>query len=396
MRRGAKWLLLVVAGVVAGTLAVAFAAYPATYVVRLLTLGDSDVQDYQRFPERPIQTGPSTFQFTEAPDEARVRSLFATEAGIADLDGFLADTSTQAFLVIQHDRILYEKYFGGNQRDSIVTSFSEAKSFTSALVGIAIAEGYIHSVNDPITRYLPELAERNPRFADITIKHLLTMSSGILYREFPFFSGDNAKTYYHPDMRRLALEQTQIATAPGEQFLYNNYNPLLLGLILERATGVPVAQYLQEKLWKPLGMEYAGSWSLDSEVSGFEKMESGINARAIDFAKFGRLFLKQGQWQDAQLVPAAWVAESTRAPAVDREAYYSDGAFFTELNGYYAYMWWGLSRADGAPDFVAVGNHGQYLYVSPEKELIIVRHGAEYGVGTWDWVRAFREAANGF
>ena len=204
-----------------------------------------------------------------------------------DFDAFLAKNRTQAFIVIQDDAILYEQYFNGASRDSIVTSFSTAKSFTSTLIGIAISEGYIHSVDDPITDYLPELAERDPAFANITIRDLLMMSSGIKYVEFPFVNGDDAKTYYYPDLRQLALEDTHIVGLPGEQFHYNNYHPLLLGMILERATGTSVANYLQEKIWKPVGMEYPGSWSLDEH--GFEKMESGINARAIDFAKFGRL-----------------------------------------------------------------------------------------------------------
>jgi CubicO group peptidase (beta-lactamase class C family) len=376
-------------------LIVAFALYPSQYVLRLLAWGDADVADYQRFPAYKLQPGQPNFRFVSAPDEARVQALFETDAAVTDLDKFLADNATQAFLVIQHDRILYEKYYNGAQRESVVTSFSEAKSFTSALIGIAMAEGQIRSVDDPITTYLPELADRDPRFADITIKHLLMMASGIKYAEFPFFHGDDAKTYYYPDLRRLALEQTSIAGGPGEEFLYNNYHPLLLGLILERATGKPVPAYLQEKLWSRLGMEFEGSWSLDSEASGFAKMESGINGRAIDFAKFGRLFLNGGVWEGEQIIPAAWVQASTREIKVaDRAAYYKDSAFFTELNGYYGYMWWGVPRAGGRNDFLALGNHGQYLYVSPEKDLIIVRHGAEYGVDTWDWVKLFYQVAS--
>ena len=159
---------------------------------------------------------------------------------------------------------------------------------------IAISEGYIHSVDDPITEYLPELAERDPAFKNVTIRNLLMMSADIKYDDFPFFNGDDVKTYYYPDLRELALEDTQIVGSPGEKFLYNNYHPLLLGMVIERATGTSVANYLQEKIWKPIGMQYPGSWSLDE--NGFEKMESGINARAVDFTKFGRLFLYNGNW----------------------------------------------------------------------------------------------------
>jgi len=346
---------------------------------------------------RNVENAGSPFQFAAGTqeDEALVRTLFETNPLIRDLDSFLRETRTQAFIVIQNDRILYEKYFNGYRRDSIVTSFSVAKSFVSALIGIAIEDGHIDSVDDPITKYLPELGERDAAFNKITIRHLLMMSSGIRYREFPFFTGDNTKTYYYPDLRRLALEETVVVGRPGEEFLYNNYHPLLLGLILERATGRSVAHYLQEKIWKPLGMEFPGSWSLDSDASGFEKMESGLNGRAIDFAKFGRLYLNQGKWDGNQVIPAEWVAESTREDqSVDRAAYYPNTEFFGAMDGYYGYMWWGLPRAGGHYDFSAVGNHGQFVYVSPRNNLIIVRNGERYGIEYHEWLRVFYQFAS--
>src|SRR6266498_2063023 len=387
-------LLLTLAGLILLILIYAFLAYPSEYVRRVLLWQNSDVSDYQKFPERPLKTGSSTFYFTKAPDEAKVRAVLETNPTIDNLDTFLANTHTQAFIIIQNDHILYEKYFNGTRRDSIVTSFSMAKSFTSALIGIAIQEGYIQSVNDPITNYMPELLKRDPAFGKITIRDLLMMSSGIKYAEFPFLNGDDAKTYYYPDLRRLALEGTRIVGLPGKQFLYNNYHPLLLGLILERATGTPVATYLEEKIWKPLGMEFPGSWSLDSE-GGFEKMESGINARAIDFAKFGRLFLNNGNWDGVQVVPAAWVAESTQeGKSVDRATYYPDNEFFRAMNGYYKYMWWGMRRGENDYDFMARGDHGQYIYVSPHNKLIIVHNGEQFGIEPNEWLKIFYQFAS--
>jgi len=226
---------------------------------------------------------------------------------------------------------------------------------------------------------------------------LLMMSAGIKYSEFPFVNGDDAKTYYYPDLRQLALEETRIIGAPGEEFHYNNYHPLLLGLILERATGTSVANYLQEKIWKPIGMEYPGSWSLDE--AGFEKMESGINARAIDFAKFGRLFLDEGDWNGVQVVPAAWVAESTQAErSIDYANYYYDDFIFADGEGYYKYMWWGIQRDEQTYDFMALGNHGQFIYISPQKNLIILRFGETYGeiTGAQNWVDMFYGFATNF
>ena len=395
MKKTVIYILIGLLAITTLSLLYAYIAYPAEYVNRLLRWGDADVYDYQKFPERRLENSGSPFEFSLSLDEERIRTQFELASGMDDFDSFLEKNRTQAFIVIQDDAILYEQYFNGASRDSIVTSFSTAKSFASTLIGIAISEGYIHSVDDPITDYLPELADRDPAFASITIRNLLMMSSGIKYAEFPFVNGDDAKTYYYPDLRQLALEDTKITCSPGEHFLYNNYHPLLLGLIIERTTGTPVAAYLQEKIWTPIGMEFDGSWSLDE--AGFEKMESGINARAIDFAKFGRLFLHNGSWNGVQVVPAEWVAEATQAePLPDYASYYPHDFIFANGQGYYQYMWWGIQRDAQYYDFMALGNHGQFIYISPQKNLIILRFGESYGEfgRSQGWVTMFYEFAS--
>ena len=233
MKKLAQYFFAGLLAIISIALLYAYLAYPAEYVNRVFRWGDAGVDDYQKFPEHPLETSGSPFAFAFNLDENRIRSQFEAVSDIDDFDSFLAKNRTQAFIVIQDDAILYEQYFNGASRDSIVTSFSTAKSFASTLIGIAISEGYIHDVNDPITDYLPELAERDPAFRNITIRDLLMMSSGIKYVEFPYVNGDDAKTYYYPDLRRLALEDTHIVGSPSEKFLYNNYHPLLLGLILD-------------------------------------------------------------------------------------------------------------------------------------------------------------------
>jgi len=373
----------------------AYIAYPAEYVNRLLRWGNADVYDYQKFPERVLEASDDPFEFSIALDEDHVRTQFEADPAIDDFDSFLAENRTQAFIVIQDDAIIYEQYFNGASHDSIVTSFSTAKSFASTLIGLAITDGYINDVNDPITDYIPELLDRDQAFANITIRDLLMMSSGIRYKEFPFVNGDDAKTYYYPDLRQLALEDTSIVGEPNEKFLYNNYHPLLLGMIIERATGTSVANYLQEKVWKPMGAEYPGSWSLDEH--GFEKMESGINGRAVDFAKFGRLFLHNGSRDGVQIVPSEWVAEATQADtSIDYENYYPNSFIFADGKGYYKYMWWGIQRDENTYDFIALGNHGQFIYISPSKDLIILRFGESYGEfgGAQGWVELFYKFAS--
>lgn len=397
LRKVALGILVALTALVGLVLVWAFLSYPAEYVMRGIRWGDADVYDYQKFPARPVASNPSPFQFEEEPAEAMVQGLFVQNPVIHDLDDFLEQNQTQAFIVIQNDAILYEKYFNGASRDAIVTSFSVAKSFASALIGTAIADGFIRSVDDPITDYIPELAERDPAFANIIIEDLLRMSSGIEYRETSFLNGDDSKTYYYPDLRHLALEETTVIDPPGSYFLYNNYHPLLLGMILERATGMSVSAYLEAKIWQPIGMEFEGSWSLDSETNGFEKMESGINSRAIDFAKFGRLYLNNGNWDGKLVVPADWVAKSTRPDTSLYSAdYYPDEFIFKSGDGYYGYLWWGIRREESNFDFVALGNHGQFIYVSPQKNLIIVRNGESYGEfgGAQGWLDMFYQFAS--
>lgn len=401
MRRIARIAVVAVAGL-AGLLGiyliVSMIRYSPEYVVRVLTWRESSVATYRElFPTRTVAAPADPFHFAEDPAAAEaVAQTLAEILAVPDLDAFMTDSGTEALVVICDDTVLLERYYNGAQRDTLQTSFSVAKSFTSALIGAAVAEGHIDSIDDPITHYLPELALRDERFAAITIRHLLLMASGLDYEEMrpDLFSSDDILTTYYPDQREAAIEFTRVAGPPGEQFSYNKYHPQLLGLILERTTGMPVAQYLEQTIWQPIGMEYDGSWSLDSESSGFEKMETGVNATAIDFAKFGRLYLENGNWNGTQVLPAEWVAESTQVdPATRTAAYYADefGRFLREdLDGYYRYMWYGLLREDGAADVMAEGDRGQFIYVSPAARMIIVRNGQEWGIAASEWINAFR------
>jgi CubicO group peptidase (beta-lactamase class C family) len=378
-------LLLAIVMVVIGYLSA-----PNFYLTRTIFWGESDYRDHEKFPARTIHDGPSVSRFDKLPADNRYASQIEAIARDTNngesLEEYLDASGTTAFLVIHDDRLLYERYFDGYDESSIHTSFSMAKSFASALVGIAIDEGHINSVNEPITNYIPELLEKDERFESITIRHLLTMSSGIKYEEggdLPWSEeADDTKTYYATDLRKLALENSRIEGKPGEYFEYNNYNPLLIGMILERATGMSISRYLQQKLWKPMGMEADGSWSLDSTSTGFEKMESGVNARARDFARFGMLFAREGRWEGRQLISRGWVEESTRA------------ATSTDPSLDYQYFWWVNTPEGETYHFSARGNYGQYIYVAPEKDLVIVRLGKEEGKQGYDyWIYLFEELA---
>jgi len=373
-------LLLALVAVVAGYLSA-----PSFYLTRTIFWGESDYKDLQRFPARTIHNAPPVSHFDKLPADNPYASqieAIARDSSNGSLERYLQASGTTAFLVVHDDKLLYERYFNGYDQRSLNTSFSMAKSFASSLVGIAIDEGHIKSVDEPITNYIPQLLKKDNRFKSITIRNLLTMSSGIKYEEgatLPWSDeADDTKTYYSTDLRELALN-SQIEGKPAQYFEYNNYNPLLVGMIIERATGMHVSRYLQQKLWKPMGMEADGSWSLDSKNDGFEKMESGVNARARDFARFGMLFAKEGNWRGKQLISRRWVEESTRPDTT------------MDPSQDYQYFWW-VNTPNGKNHFSAQGNYGQYIYVAPEKDLVIVRLGKEEGEkGYGYWTDLFEE-----
>ncbi len=395
-------LALLVAGltVVGGTWALS-APDEALFLARDMAWDGATVAQVPNFPARPIQNGPAAIHFPQnlTPQEfTTIEYRSNGQLKQSNFDEFLRSTQTTSFIVLKDGAIRYEGYASGYTRDSVVTSFSMAKSVTSALIGIAIHEGYIGSVDDPVVNYLPELRGRG--LDGLTIRHLLTMSTGIRYvasqdvpgplQLLPF--SDNSWTTDYPNLRHLALSVRSDGGAPGAAFKYNNYLPMLLGLILERTTHRSVSQYLQDKLWIPLGMEYPASWSLDSTQSGFEKMEQGLNARAIDFAKFGQLYLDNGHWNGQQIVPQQWVIDSTTPDPNDHRPWRVQQTW-QDANGYYKYLWWGLTRPDGSYVYMARGGmQHQWIYVSPQDRVVIVRFGLVEGGADW-WPDVFESVA---
>jgi CubicO group peptidase (beta-lactamase class C family) len=364
---------------VLGVFGWAYASVDSSTVARAMAWRDADVGDQHRFPSRSIPAGAEA---SPLPAGAEIDLDDLAVAGEADFDTFLRANDSLAFLVIHEDRIVYERYFGGSHRRTLQTSFSVAKSFVSTLVGIAVEEGLIGSVEDPVTAYVPELTERDPRFARITLRDLMAMSSGIRYEEpeIPVPWGDDVTTYYGVDLRDAAITDTRIEGPPGTEWHYNNYNPLLLGMVLERATGMSVSEYLSTRLWQPLGAESDATWSLDSERSGFEKMESGLNAAPADYARFGLLFLHEGEWNGRRIVPREW---ADAAVAADTE---------TDPAGHYQYFWW--IDTERAGRYYALGNFGQYVYVAPDADAVIVRNGRDWGVDDDRWLEILRGIAD--
>ena len=356
-------------------------------VGRFVVYNFADINDHKKFPSRDIKKGATKFQFPIA-EKGKVPKEILQYGGIAknqfytsptlerkvlsfEFEQLLEESKTVAFLIIKNDTIQYEKYWGKYDESSIVPSFSMAKSITSILIGCAIDDKLIKSVNEPITNYIPELKEND--FDKVTIENLLQMTSGIKFNESYINPFGDAATFYYGTNLRKAIKKMKLEIEPGERFAYSSGSAQLLGLVLERALkNKTISSYLEEKIWQPLEMEFDASWSLDRKKNGLEKTFCCINARARDYAKIGRLYLNKGKWNDKQIVSENWVAQSTKIDTTNNSSLR------------YQYQWWLPSQTG---DFMAQGILGQYIYVNPEKNLIIVRLGK--GVGFTDWKTAF-------
>jgi CubicO group peptidase (beta-lactamase class C family) len=337
-------------------------------IYRCMVFNLADVNDYKIFPKREIEIPDSQFHFTagalQLDSRISITNLKLKKQTIL-FDEFLKENQTLAFLVIHNDTLLFEKYYNNCQQSTIIPSFSVAKSVTSLLIGCAIDDGYIKSIDQPITDYIPEL---NVEFKNVTIKHLLQMTSGVNFKENYYSLINSTPQYYYGINLRKKISQLRVKGEPGKIFEYKSVNTELLGLILERSLKKEnVTQYLQKKIWQPLGMEYNASWSIDRYLNGIEKTFCCLNARARDFAKIGRLYLKKGNWNGKQIVSEKWINESTKINN------------FSEAQ-HYQYQWW-IASKDG--DFYAHGWLGQYIYVNPNKKLIIVRLGKKGANINW-------------
>lgn len=391
---------LLVLAVIAGILTAVYfivAARTDTFTGRWVAWKSSGVDDYLLFPYRNIRNAPPIFHF-ERSDAGlpfdRISYQYKDKLQTDTLESLLEKTGASAFIVIKGDTILYENYFNGYQRDSIVTSFSVAKSITSLMIGMAIDDGLIESLDDPVTRYLPELTQIDPGYQNITLAHLLSMKSGIAFKDTDIPWHDKSRAYYHPNLR-VVVTHLPLAGAPGKTFVYNTFNPILLGMVLERATGKSVTEYFESRFWQRLGMEYEATWSIDSESGEMAKMESGLNARAIDFAKIGRLVLRRGNWNGDQVISKAWMDASMKIDPQNNVAKFGEHIYYQ--NG-----WW--IHAPTATDRYLVfgwGHLGQYLFVFPDDEMIVLRFGRDIGkVDSWrqiaqEMVRLINQAEAG-
>lgn len=275
----------------------------------------------------------------------------------------LEEGQTTSFLVVKGDQILFEKYFE-NHNDSLRSnSFSMAKSIISLLVGCAIDDGHIMSIDQKVAAFLPEFDDEKLR--DISLRHLLNMSAGLYWDESSSAFSDNAEAYYGWSLRSMIKEMT-VEEPPGEIFDYKSGYTQVLGFVLEKVTGKKVAEYASEKIWSKIGAEHPAFWSLDNE-DGMEKSFCCFYSTTRDFARIGKLVNNYGRWNGQKIVSSQYIREMI-TPATE----------LTRRNGMpnniYGLFWW-VVQGEGEQVFYARGILGQYIICFPARQLVVVRTG---------------------
>ena len=315
------------------------------------------IYDFELFPVSKIQKSSEPYNFIFQKD-------LSVKLSKSDLE-YHEKMDTKAFLIFQGDTLIYEKYWDEHHQKTVSNSFSAAKSVIGMLVGIAIEEGKINSVDDLAGDYIPEFTKNGRE--QITIRHLLTMSAGFDWVE----SGKNplseaAEGYYGTDLYGL-VTRLRVIEKPGIKFNYQSGNTQILGFIIEKATGKSINEYAAEKLWIPLGARNDAFWSLDKE-GGDEKAFCCMYATARDYALLGQLILNKGFYNGAQIVPEWYMKKMLDPPYMTTKE--------KVPNMRYGWHTW-VYKNRGNPVYYCRGLMGQYMIAIPNKNRVIVRLGTK-------------------
>lgn len=336
-------------------LAIVIAVSPL-YIQRGITRNFSDVTDYRFFDNAIVKKGKGEPWKKSESDHQKTLSQDHLDS--------IVENKSLAFLVIQNDSIIYEQYWRGYSDSSLSGSFSMAKSVVSLLMGIAIEEGKVKSIEDFISDYIPEFKRKGTD--TIRIKDILTMSGGFDWTEsYMNIFGKTADIYYGDRVQKV-VGNLKAAYPPGTEYYYSSAETQMIGWVIENAYGKTIPELFSEKIWSKIGAEHDALWSLDKE-SGVAKTFCCINSNARDFARLGKLVLQKGMWDSTQIVPADYIKSATN-PATwlkDRDGNTLD---------YYGYQFW-IMNYKGLTIPYFRGVKGQFIYVIPEKNAVVVRLG---------------------
>ena len=309
------------------------------------------ISDYEYFDNREI--------VNSNPEPWPIHKNFNQFIETEELKVLNEQRETKSFLVIKNDSIVFEKYYDGYDKNSLSNSFSVAKSIVVSLMGKAIMEGKIKGLDQPVSDYFDEYKEGLA--SELTVGDLASMSSGMKWNE-KYYSVINitSESYFTDDLRSVILRQ-KIIDKPGQSFRYSSGDTQLLAMVIEKATGTTLSDYLSEKFWKPMGAENNALWQLDSDNYGMEKAYCCIASTARDFARFGKLYINNGKWGNDIILDSSFVELATK-PVFDSSPYYG-------------YGWW-LYNFEGKKVFTMNGHRGQFVISFPEENIIIVRQGS--------------------
>ena len=275
-----------------------------------------------------------------------------------DLDAFVAGQRSAALMVLHNGKVRLERYGLGFDKDGRWTSFSVAKSFTSTLAGAALSDGFIKSLDDKVSVYIPDL--KGSAYDDVSVRQLLTMTSGVRWNEdYADPQSDVARFNNHKpedgvDALVSYMRQLPRDVPAGTRWLYSTGETNLVGVLVSQATGKPLAQYLEEKIWKPAGMEQQATWILSK--TGQEISGCCIQAAARDYARMGQFILEGAKVQGQGILPEGWLQDAT-----------TKRADIGKPGRGYGYQWW--TYDDGS--FAARGIFGQGIFIDPKRQLVI-------------------------
>jgi CubicO group peptidase (beta-lactamase class C family) len=320
------------------------------------------------FQARKVARGEHARPLKRAAAEPAIRYTYLSQA--SGLDDYLSRHRTTGLLILKGDTILAERYQYDRKPEQRMASFSMAKTIVAMLVGVALSEGMVRSLDDPAEQYVAQL--KGTPYGETPIRHLLTMSSGVRFIE-TYSGSDDAATLSLLSTHRQS--DGGVATvmpfrtrdhAPGERFHYSSAETQVLGLVLRAATGKPLAEYLSEKIWQPMGAEADASWVIDK--GGYEVALAGFNATLRDYARFGMLLANDGTLDGRRIIPAAWVRAATTPPAKQ----FQPG----EMNSFfgYGYQTWIIPGKERS--FVLLGLRGQGVFVDPKSKVVMVHTAA--------------------
>lgn len=389
-----KWIKIAIgaAAALTGVLLVCFGEKIKTICVSLNSFRDENLaHTFQHTPEiqptKKISCGDSTFEFAKDSNTV-LPAQFTFEGRSCPTEQFMEDTKTSAMLVVKDDMIKYEQYFFGGDESTLFSSNSMGKSFVSALMGIAVSEGCVESIEDPISKYIPEF--KGTELENIPIRACLQMASGIDFDEDTDMSGFSMRTLMGtPAMKVIAGYGMQEAPCTYRRYL--SINTEILGQVITNATGCSLAEYMEEKLWKKIGAAHDAYWTLSN---GTELAMGGLSVSLRDYARFARLYLNNGNYDGTQILAADWVKDSMNVDAAYSRPGANDDAY--NVIGY-GYQWWVPEGNEG--EFMAIGVYGQWIYVNPQRHVIIVKTSADPDFMEEGYelkhVEFFREVANG-